>query len=225
MKMKMKLLIIIASVAIIIGCAYFNSLKEGISLKEGLTNNKHIVLIGDSILNNSAYVAKNKSVPELLKSKMKSKDVTNVAQDGATIADLYGQLDKVPLDLNSPDTSVFISTGGNDILNKKIKLNDSKLTKLVDNYMAFLKALRVKLGSAKIHVINLYLPSNPRYESYKLTVDKWNTSLNERSNTVGELYNVVDIHSKLNSAGDFVYDIEPSETGSVKIADAIYSNR
>lgn len=217
MKMKMKLLIIIASVAIIIGCAYFNSLKEGI------TNNKHIVLIGDSILNNSAYVAKNKSVPELLKSKMKN--VTNVAQDGATVADLYTQLDKVPLDLNSPDTSVFISAGGNDILNKKIKLNDAKLTKLVDKYMAFLKALRVKLGSAKIHVVNLYLPSNPRYESYKQTVDKWNTSLNERSNTVGELYNVVDIHSKLNSAGDFVYDIEPSETGSVKIADAIYLNR
>lgn len=221
MKMKMKILIIIVSVAIIIGCAYFNSLKEGLT-----NNNKHIVLIGDSILNNSAYVAKNKSVPELLKSKMKSKStVTNVAQDGATVADLYTQLDKVPLDLNSPDTSVFISAGGNDILNKKIKLNSAKLTKLVDNYMAFLKALRVKLGSAKIHVINLYLPSNPRYESYKQTVDKWNTLLNERSNTVGELYNVVDIHSKLNSAGDFVYDIEPSETGSVKIADAIYSNR
>lgn len=216
--MYMKLLIILVSIAIIICCAYFNSMKEG------LTNKNYAVLIGDSILNNSAYVAKEKSVPSLLKSKM-SKNLVNVAKNEATIADLYSQLDKIPLELNDSNTFVFISAGGNDILNKKMKLNDAKLTKLFDNYMAFLKALRVKLGSTKINVLNLYLPSNPSYQSYKLVVDKWNTMLNEKSATIGETFNVVDIHSKLTSAGDFVYDIEPSEAGSVKIANAIYMTK
>jgi lysophospholipase L1-like esterase len=236
-----KLLIIFISVAIIICCAYFNSLTPSLtssvaslkpsvaslkpsvaSLKEGMSNKNKAVLIGDSILNNSAYVVKGKSVPDLLKSKI---SILNVAQDGATVADLYAQLDKVPLELNDRNTYVFISAGGNDILNKKIKLNDNKLTKLFDNYMAFLKALRVKLGSAKINVLNLYLPSNPRYESYNLIVDKWNKLLDENSNNVGNSYNIVDINSKLVSAKDFVYDIEPSEIGSVKIADAIYLTR
>ena len=221
-----KLLIILISVTIIICCAYFHSvasLKPSVaSLKESMSNKNKAVLIGDSILNNSAYVAQGKSVPELLKSKM---SILNVAQDGATVADLYAQLDKVPLELNDRNTYVFISAGGNDILNKKIKLNDTKLTKLFDNYMAFLKALRVKLGSTKINILNLYLPSNPRYESYNLIVDKWNKLLDENSNDVGNSYNIVDINSKLVGAEDFVYDIEPSEIGSVKIADAIYLTR
>lgn len=215
----MKLLIIVTSIAIILACAYFNSFREG------LTNKNYAVLIGDSILNNSIYVTKGKSVPDLLKSKMSKSNVLNVAQDGATITDLYAQLDKIPSELNNSNTFIFISAGGNDILNKNIKLNDAKLTTLFNNYMKFLKALRVKLGSAKINILNLYLPSNPRYEDYKLIVDKWNTMINEHSDISGETYNVVDIHSKLIGARDFVYNIEPSETGSVKIADAIYLTR
>jgi lysophospholipase L1-like esterase len=215
----MKLLIILISIAIILYSAYLNSFKEG------LTNKNYVVLIGDSILNNSAYVSKDKTVSEQLKLKMSNSNVLNVAQDGATVADLYAQLDKIPLELNDRNTYVFISAGGNDILNKKIKLNDSKLTKLFDNYMKFLKALRVKLGSAKINVLNLYLPSNPRYESYNLIVEKWNTLLDENSNNVGESYNIVDINSQLIVAKDFVYDIEPSEIGSAKIAEAIYMTR
>ena len=55
--------IIIISIIIIIGCAYFKSLKEG------LTNINNVVLIGDSILNNSNYVPSGKSVVDILKTK------------------------------------------------------------------------------------------------------------------------------------------------------------
>lgn len=189
-------------------------------LREGLSNNSYAVLIGDSILNNSAYVAEGKSVYKLLKTKMPN--VVSVAKDGTTVTDLYDQLDKLPLDLDSSDTFIFVSAGGNDILNKNIKLDDAKLTNLFNDYMEFLKALRVKFGSAKINVLNLYLPSNPRYQTYKLTVDKWNEMIDKNSTTIGEIYNVVDIHSKLGGASDFVYNIEPSESGSEKIADAIF---
>ena len=44
------IIIILISILIIFSCAYFKSLKEG------LTNNNYVILMGDSVLNNSNYV-------------------------------------------------------------------------------------------------------------------------------------------------------------------------
>jgi lysophospholipase L1-like esterase len=211
------LAIIIISVVIIFSCAYFKSLKEG------LTNNDTVILIGDSILNNSNYVPAGKSVYDSLKKKISK--VINVSKDGATINDLYGQLDKIPVDLNNSNTYIFISAGGNDILNKRTELSATDIRRLFDSYMEFLKALRTKLGSAKINILNLYLPSNPRYQSYKTSVEQWNQLINQSSSKVGEMYNVIDLYGLLTSPDDFVYDIEPSESASDKIAYLIYLTR
>jgi hypothetical protein len=91
--------------------------------------------------------------------------------------------------------------------------------------MDFLKALRTKLGSVKINILNLYLPTNPRYQSYKTSVEQWNKLIQEYSNKVGEMYNIVDLNKLLTSPDDFVYDIEPSESASDKIAYLIYLTR
>jgi hypothetical protein len=206
--------IVIISVIIIVGCAYFKSFKEG------LTNNDKIVLIGDSILNNSNYVPSGKSVVDILKTK--TQNVFNFAKDGATISDCYGQLDKIPTELNTTETYVFISAGGNDILNKRGQLTSAEIKKLFNDYMDFLKALRVKLGSAKINILNLYMPANPRYQSYKTSIDQWNQLIKEYSSKIGEMYTVVSLDTLLTSPNDFVYDIEPSETASEKIANVIF---
>lgn len=207
------ILIIIISIVIIISCAYSKSLKEG------LTNNDNIILMGDSVLNNSNYVPEGKSVADILKTK--TNKVLNVAKDGATIMDLYSQLDKIPIELNKTETYVFISAGGNDILNKRAQLSEAELVALFKSYMDFLNALRAKLGSVKINIMNLYMPSNPRYQSYKSSVEQWNQLIKEYSNKIGEMYNVVDLYSLLTSPRDFVYDIEPSEVASEKIANII----
>jgi len=207
------ILIIIISLVIIFSCAYFKSLKEG------LTNNNTVILMGDSILNNANYVPEGKSVYDYLKKKINK--LLNLAKDGATINDLYTQLDKVPVELNNNDTYIFISAGGNDILNKRIELTSNDVRRLFDTYMDFLKALREKLGSTKINIINLYLPSNPRFQSYKSSIDQWNQLIKQNSNKIGEMYNVVDFHALLTSSDDFVYDIEPSESASNKIANLI----
>ena len=206
--------IVIISIIIIVGCAYFKSFKEG------LTNNDTIVLIGDSVLNNSNYVPAGKSVVDVLKTK--TQNVFNFAKDGATISDCYGQLDKIPTDLNTTETYVFISAGGNDILNKRGQLTSAEIRKLFNDYMDFVKALRVKLGSAKINILNLYMPANPRYQSYKSSIDQWNQLIKEYSSKIGEMYTVVGLDGLLTSPNDFVYDIEPSETASEKIANVIY---
>lgn len=206
--------IIITSIIIIVSCAYFKSFKEG------LTNSNNIILIGDSILNNSNYVPSGKSVVDILKTK--TQKVFNFSKDGATIGDCYLQLDNIPIELNKSETYVFISAGGNDILNKRGQLNSAEIIKLFNSYMDFLKALRVKLSSAKINILNLYMPSNPRYQAYKSSIEQWNQLITEYSSKIGEMYNVISIDTLLTSPQDFVYDIEPSEVASEKIANVIY---
>ena len=88
--------------------------------------------------------------------------------------------------------------------------------------MDFLNALRAKLSNVKINIMNLYLPANPRFQSYQKSIDKWNHLINQNSSKVGEMYNVVDLNTLLTTYSDFVYDIEPSESGSEKIATIIY---
>jgi lysophospholipase L1-like esterase len=179
--------------------------------------------MGDSVLNNSNYVSFGKSVVDILKTK--TSNILNVSKDGGTINDLYSQLDKIPIDLNSEETYIFISVGGNDILNKRSNLTSAEVTTLFNTYMEFLKAFRTKLGSTKLNIMNLYLPANPRYQSYKQIIDFWNNLINKYSNGVGEMYNVIDLNSVLKSPNDFVYDIEPSELASEKIANLIYLTR
>lgn len=208
------IIIIFISIVIIFSCAFFKSLKEG------LTNNDNIILMGDSVLNNSNYVPSGKSVYDILKTK--SNNVLNVAKDGAIISDLYGQLDKIPIELNTTETYIFISIGGNNILNNHTKLTSAEIKQLFNTYMDFLNALRVKLSNAKINIMNLYLPVNPRYQSYKSLIEEWNKLINENSSKIGEMYNVVDLYSLLTTPEDFVYDIEPSISGSEKIANIIY---
>ena len=176
--------------------------------------------MGDSVLNNSNYVSEGKSVYDNLKTKLNN--VLNVAKDGATINDLYLQLDEIPIELNNTKTYIFISAGGNNILNKQ---TNTDINQLFTNYLDFLRALRVKLSNVQINIMNLYLPANPRFQSYKKSIDEWNNLINKNSSNVGEMYNVIDINSLLTNSSDFVYDIEPSESGSEKIANIIYLTR
>jgi lysophospholipase L1-like esterase len=208
------------SIVIIVRCAFVNSFKEGLTNND---NNNNIVLIGDSVLNNSNYVPSGKSVVDNLKTQ--TTKVFNFAKDGATINDSYSQLDKIPLELNKTETYIFISAGGNDILNKSSQLTSPEIRRLFDTYMEFIKSVRTKFGSAKINVLNLYLPANPRYQAYKSSIDQWNELIKEYSSKIGEMYIVINLDTLLTTPEDFVYDIEPSETGSRKIANAIYLTR
>jgi lysophospholipase L1-like esterase len=206
--------IIIVSIVIIISCAYFKSVKEG------LTNNDNIILIGDSVLNNSNYVSSGTSVADILKTK--TEKVFNFAKDGATISDCYGQLDKVPIELNKTNSYIFISVGGNDILNKRGQLTNTDIRTLFNNYMSFIASLRAKLSNVNINILNLYIPTNPRYQAYKETIEQWNQLIKEYSSKIGEMYTVINLDTLLTSPQDFVYDIEPSEEASQKIANIIY---
>ena len=92
----------------------FTNLKD---IKEGLSsiNKKNIILLGDSILNNSNYVNPGESVSDIIKSK--GRKVINVAVDNSKIKDINKQLNRIPSSYNKSNTYIFLSVGGNDILN------------------------------------------------------------------------------------------------------------
>lgn len=207
-------IIFFVSIIIIISCAYFKSIKEG------LTNNDNIILIGDSVLNNSNYVSAGNSVYDILKTK--TPNVFNYSKDDSTISDCYEQLDKIPLELNNPNAYVFISAGGNNILNARNKMTGENIKTLFNEYIEFIKSVKTRLSNAKIYICNLYLPTNPRFQIYKPSIVQWNKLISKNSSNIGEMYNVIDLNSLLNTSEDFVYDIEPSEMGSKKIANIIY---
>jgi lysophospholipase L1-like esterase len=206
--------IIIISIIVIFSCAFVKTIREG------LTPNNNIILIGDSVLNNSAFVPAGKSVFDYL--KQKTNNVFNFAKDGATIQDCYDQLDKILQDFNNTNTYLFISVGGNDILNLRGQLSSSEIDDLFRKYLDFINALKAKLGSVNINICNLYKPVDPRYQIYQSTIDQWNQLIQKSSNRVGAMYNVVDIYSLLKDPNDFIYGIEPSAESSVKIANIIF---
>ena len=203
-------IIFFVSIIIIISCAYFKSIKEG------LTNNDNIILIGDRVINNSNYVSAGNSVYDILKTK--TPNVFNYSKDGATISDCYEQLDKIPLELDKPNAHVFISAGGNNILNARNKMTSENIIQLFNEYTEFIKSVKTRLTNAKIYICNLYVPTNPRFQIYKPSIEQWNKLISQNSSN----YTVIDLNSLLNTPEDFVYDIEPSELGSKKIANIIY---
>jgi lysophospholipase L1-like esterase len=211
------ILIGIVAIIIIFTCAYSKSITEG------LTTSDNVVFIGDSVLNNSKYVGEKKSVFEILKTKIQN--VYNFAQDGATITDCYSQLDKISSDLNSSNTFIFISVGGNNILNERNQMTTEAVKELFNKLLEFIRSVKSKLPNVKINVFNMYQPTNPRYKTYKSIIDQWNRLIEENTGKVGTLYNVIDLHSLLNNSNDFVYEIEPSEDASKKIANIIYLTR
>ena len=203
--------IITISIVIIVSCAFINTLKEG------LTNKHQIILLGDSVLNNSNYVPLNTSVEDILKTK--TLNVINFSKDGAKIADLQNQLNNIALKYNSVETHIFISAGGNDILNNHSQFDLLKLNNLFNTYLDFIKTLKNKFNNSKIYILNLYLPPKQYFQTYKKSVEKWNEIINMNST----IYKVIDLHSLLYQSEDFVFNIEPSEIASEKIANIIYS--
>ena len=83
---------------------------------EGMTsNNYNIVLLGDSVFQNSNYVPKDKSIEYLLKERVPIHSLV-LAQDNATINLLYKQYKNMPTSMNHKNTNLYISIGGNDLL-------------------------------------------------------------------------------------------------------------
>jgi len=76
----------------------------------------HIVLLGDSIFDNAPYVPVGTHVQAHLQALLTPCDrVSLLARDGAVLADVVGQVARLPELSEAPDWLV-VSCGGNDVL-------------------------------------------------------------------------------------------------------------
>jgi len=178
---------------------------------EQLTNNNNnkIILIGDSVLNNSNYVNYGQSVLDNI--QLKTSNVLNFAIDGATITDTFQQLDKIETSFNRNDTFIFISVGGNNILNSKSYLKNKAITNIFKQYTQLIQTIKIKLPKANIVILNLYQPTNSRYKPYYADIDKWNQLIQENYK-LG--YKIILTNKLFVSPDHFIYDIEPSSKGA-----------
>jgi lysophospholipase L1-like esterase len=170
------------------------------------------ICAGDSILDNSNYVAANRSVVDQLAKRI---HVYNVAKDNAQIADVAGQLEGVPSRYETYDNiSVILSVGGNDLLEGgDINVVYPKYTMLVKEIMT-----KTRKGNGKVYLTNLYYPLDSGFRIFYPIISKWNHKLQELINSqIG----VVDIASSLKEESDFTHKIEPSEIGGAKIVGSI----
>jgi hypothetical protein len=120
-------------------------------------NKKKIVLLGDSILHNDSYVYPEKNILDLIvERKQEGVIVYSYAKDGATISEVFKQVTHMPSALNSGDTCVFLSAGGNDILLHDIDI--SWLQSIFEMYSNLVKSIRNRFPKARLFLVDIYLP-------------------------------------------------------------------
>lgn len=192
-----------------------------------MTNDDTIVLIGDSILNNNMYVPIGNSVADNIK-LLHGNNIIIGAKDGATIDTCYQQLTMNNI-INSENYFLFISIGGNDILNNSgsfgTSLNDknkNKFDNLKKKYIKLIDFIKEKYPKIKINLLNLYFPTDEKYNKYEKIIIEWNKMISSLCSK--NKYNLLRLDNLLTNASDFTHEIEPSSIGSEKIAKLIVDN-
>ena len=194
--------------------------QKNVRFVESFDNkNINIVLAGDSIFDNKEYVILGESVEQNLKNN--GHDVLLLAKDGAFVADLVHQLEKMPSNLNTPDTRLFISVGGNDILYKyrDTKFIDEKeINSVLEQYKNNILSIKNRFN-IKIYLTNIYYPPLDKYVRLHKVIRYWNNEQKKfaKKNDIS-LFNIDTLVTEIIH---FSNEIEPSEIGSKLIADGI----
>ena len=189
----------------------------------------HVVLLGDSIFDNAAYVRGGPDVAAQLAALLPAGwTATLAAVDGAVVDDVARQLARVPADA----THLVVSAGGNDalrhadLLDRRATSSAEVLGWFADAVEAFERRYRALLDRLRARPLPLTLctiyngnlgPPTQRVATVALALfnDAIVRLAAERALPVIELRHVC------TEAGDYANPIEPSVQGGAKIAGAI----
>jgi hypothetical protein len=190
----------------------------------------HIVLLGDSIFDNAAYVNGGPDVIQQLRSILPQDwQATLLAVDGSVTTDVIVQIAKIPASV----THLVVSVGGNDglsradILQRKARSVGDAVDQLAalrsefcQNYRRMLSAL---LALKKpLAVCTIYDPRFPDPLMQRLTttaLNIFNDCILREAITHG--LPVLDLRLICTEAEDYANEIEPSVPGGRKIAAGI----
>ena len=225
--MKNFYLYIFLLVCIIIGVSSFTHYYKYYVLRENFSNKeKTYILLGDSIIKNNSYVKNGNGIDDILNKKTNGNTYC-YAKNNSVIVDIYSQLDSIPSELNKKTSTIFLSVGGNDILNNYVDnnndVNDFKpLDPMFKAYKKLIKSIQTKMNETKIVLIDIYYPKNIKFSQYKPILEEWNKLvsdfMNDKTNNITGIINISNI---LTNSSDFTLSIEPSESGGEKIAENI----
>jgi len=202
----------IIGIIILICYLYWNT-NMNIELFTNSVKNESIILVGDSILKNNSYVLEENSVEKLLSTKTDAQ-VYCFAVNDSIIKDAQEQVNILPQHLNEPSTCIFLSIGGNDIL-KGI----DPVSRIFRQYMDLVYLIKERMDKTKIVLINLYYPTDEKYEKYYSSIKRWNELISAYAED--NHLKVLDASTILFKEEDFTSEIEPSEIGGEKLANEI----
>jgi hypothetical protein len=190
----------------------------------------HVVLLGDSVFDNAAYVAGAPDVVRQVHRRLPpGMEATLAAVDGSKMGDVYQQLKRVPQDA----THLVLSVGGNDALGHSEYLDAparSTAEALLGlaaigagferSYLAILsEVLSLQIPTA---ICTVYYPRFPDAALQKLAVAGL-TVFNDCIVRAAFAYGLplLDLRLICTEGGDYANPIEPSAQGGEKIARAI----
>ena len=203
-------------------CSSFIESFSSNSSNKNINGNKTIVLLGDSILKNNSYVSEGKGVDNILEERKAI--VVSLAENNSKIVDVYGQINKIPIDINNNSSFIFLSSGGNDILSFYVDQHGDTtdtgfLNTMLAAYKKLIKSIQTRMNNCQIVLVDIYYPTSNQFSQYRPIIEEWNTLIANyaRENSLG----LLQISQSVTSTEDFTLGIEPSEKGGAKIAQLI----
>lgn len=190
----------------------------------------HIILLGDSILDNAAYVGGGLDVVSHLRRQIPAGWRASLkAVDGSRVEAVRGQASGLPDDA----THLFVSAGGNDalsnadVLRMKVSSSAEVFARLADLASAFesqyREMLRAVLGlNRPAAVCTIYYPRMPEPFAQKVAVAAlatFNDVIVRQAFLAG--VPLIDLRLVCDEDSDYANEIEPSEAGGGKIAGVI----
>jgi hypothetical protein len=190
----------------------------------------HLVLLGDSILDNAAYVPGRPAVVDQVRHRLPADwKVTLSARDGSVISEVIAQLTHLPGDT----THLVVSAGGNDVLCEIGLLQEPVrtvgeglrlLAEARDRFERDYRALLVPLRQRDLPTVlcTIYNPCSPDEQLQREAVTALGL-FNDRIIGLARGYGapVIELRAICTEIADFANVIEPSSTGGAKIAEAI----
>ena len=189
----------------------------------------HVVLVGDSIFDNAAYVPDGPPVIEQLRARLPAGwRATLLAVDGAAVSDVARQLAGIPADA----THLVVSVGGNDALENSVILHQpatsalevfSELagmqTRFRSEYRQMLGALAAADRPTAVCTIYDSVPDLSREAVAALSA--FNDVIIREASRAG--LPILDLRLICDERSDYstISPIEPSKLGGFKIARAI----
>ena len=191
---------------------------------------EHLVLLGDSILDNRTYTSPEPETAECLRGMLGSGwTVDLLARDGAVMSEIPYQLEHLR---GHPD-AIVVSVGGNDALGHIGILEDradaartvlSRLADIAEDFGARYRRVLAEARPRSRRLIACTIYEPPMFDAtttrlLRVPLCLLNDQIVREAARAG--VDVLDLRSVCTSPADFVRQIEPSAQGAHRIAAAI----